>query len=226
MKAKPTTIIHCIELIGKNLSFVGLLYDKNQSVIEKSRSGKKRITWAVEGTRPDLLTDSNANIREYVELLKGRHYQFLLIDGSFIQFSYEVDSRNNIISSRLVWYPCPVEFVLEELEYATIDEIVLTTPLEKVLCKPPLRLDFAPHQIKENHSSTHLHLGMESFRLPVYRAMEPSRFLRLIIRTIYPDIWGSTAIFKDVDDWAASDKLSDEDKLMGFLSWQAPITLV
>jgi len=223
MKASPKRIFLCIESIGVNLNAVGLLYDKNKSVIEKSRNGKQRITWAVEGTRPDFLTNSNSNIGEYVELLKGRNYQFLLIDGSFIQFSYEVDSRNNITSSRLVWYPCPVEFVQAELEYATIDELVLTSPLEKVLCKPPLRLDFAPHQIKENHSSTHLHLGMENFRLPVCRAMEPARFIRLIIRTIYPDIWGSTTNFRNVADWSASDRLSEEDKIMGFLSWQSPV---
>lgn len=222
MKAKPQAILQGIESIGINLTAVGLLYDKNKSVIEKARHGIKRVTWAVEGTRPDFLTISNSNIGEYVDLVKGRHYQFLLLDGSFIQFSYEVDCKNNITSSRLVWYPCPVELVPMDLEYATIDEIVLTSPIERVLCKPPLRLDFAPHQIQENHSSTHLHLGMENFRLPVHRAMEPSRFLRLIIRTIYPDIWASTTNFRNVADWSANDKLSDEDKVMGFLSWQAP----
>jgi hypothetical protein len=113
--------------------------------------------------------------------------------------------------------------MLEELEYAPLEELVRTAPTEKICCRAPLRIDFSPDQISDNHSCTHLHLGMEEFRLPVHRAIEPTRFVRLIIRTIYPNIWDLFPIFREVENWAAQDFLNKDDKLVGFVSWHMPI---
>lgn len=222
MKASPKSILHSIESVKLKLNKAGLLYSWNDSVVEKTSKGRKRITWASTGTAIDLLTKSDSDIEEYLNFLKEKHYQFQLIDGSLIQLSYEIDSKHNVKSSRLVWYPCPVEFTPEALEYATIEELVTTTPTESILCKAPLRIDFSPDQASENHSSTHLHLGMENFRLPVHRALEPSRFMRLIIRTVYPDTWNSFPDFKETENWSAQDLLHADDKLIGFLSWNTP----
>ncbi|CAM5399475.1 hypothetical protein TMEC54S_02566 [Thauera mechernichensis] len=208
--------------IKDNLSHAGLLYDWNETVCEKAPIGR-RITWATTSTRPDLSDASNSNIDEYLTFLIGRHYHYLLSDGSMIQMSYDLDTRNEVKQSRLVWYPCPVIFLPEELEYSSIEELVRTSPLEQIGCRSPLRFDYAPHQATNNHSTTHLHLGMEDFRFPVQRPLEPSRFARLIIRSAYPRIWSTLDCFKTAEDWNSADGLDEEDQIYGSISWLRPV---
>lgn len=224
MRATEHQILSSIDRIKGRLEEAKLLYIWNNSIVEKTGvKGRKRITWAVAGTRPDILAESNSNINEYLTFLEGKHFQFQLIDGSLIQLSYEIDSKSNVKSSRLVWYPCPIEFMPEELEYGTLEELVRTSPTEKIGCRAPIRVDFSPELAKPNHPHTHLHLGMEDFRLPVHRAIEPTRFVRLIVRTIYPKIWASVDIFREAENWASQDFLDEDDKAVGFLSWHIPI---
>lgn len=217
MKATEKTIRQSLELIKSRLAVTGLLRDWNESTVERLERGKTRITWVSSSTRPELMANAVSNISEYLMFLEGRHYQYQLIDGSLIQLSYDINSKNKIVQSRLVWYPCPVEFEIEELEYATISELIATTPTPKLCCRAPLRFDFAPHQAAENHSSTHLHIGSEDFRLPVQRALEPSRFIRLIVRTAYPQYWLDHAVFREAEDWSAEDLLNEDDKTIGAL---------
>lgn len=223
MKTSEAGIRASFNSIKKNLNDAGLLYDWNQSTVVRLSNKRNRITWATSGVRPEISPFAISNVGEYLKFLDGRHYQFQLNDGSLIQLSYDFDKVGHIKSSRLVWYPCPVQFTLEELEYDSIRELVITTPTENINCLAPIRLDFSPDQIAHNHSSTHIHLGMEHFRLPVHRAMEPSRFIRFIIRTIYPKIWETNPVFKKCEDWFAQDALNDDDRHYGFLGWNPPI---
>jgi len=209
-------------IIKGSLSQAGILYDWNETVCEKAPIGR-RITWATTSTRPDLLDASNSNIDEYLTFLEGRHYHYLLSDGSMIQMSYDLSTRNEVKQSRLVWYPCPVVFSPEELEYSSIDELVRTSPLEQIACRSPLRFDYAPHQAKDNHSTTHLHLGMEDFRLPVQRPLEPTRFARLIIRAAYPRIWNTLDCFRNSEDWSSADGLDEDDQICGSISWRCSV---
>lgn len=226
MKATPKAIIAAFDLIKQQLLDCNLLADWNPSVIERLSKGVNRVTWATVGTRPELTDISNSSVQEYLLFLEGRHFQFRLVDGSFFQLSYDVKSQNDEISqSRLVWYPCPVAFSPEELEIASLSEIIQTSPINTLALQAPLRFDFAPNQEADNHSSTHLHLGKEDFRLPVQRALEPSRFVRFIIRSAYPHAWKEFPCFREAEDWGFADKLQEDDKLVGAISWQLPIAL-
>lgn len=226
MKASESEIWSSINLVKKNLQDAGLLYDWNNSAVVRISNRQNRITWASSGVRPEISSVAISNVGEYLLFLDGRHYQFLLNDGSLIQLSYDFDRGGHIKNSRLVWYPCPVQFTIEELEYESIRELVVTAPTETIVCMAPIRLAFSPEQISHNHSSTHIHLGMEKFRLPVHRAMEPSRFIRFIIRTIYPRIWDAYPVFKKCEDWLAQDVLDNDDRLYGYLGWHSPIPAV
>jgi hypothetical protein len=220
MKASAKIILNSIDRVKQNLTLANFLYDRNESVIERVAKGRRRITWATSGTRPELSDAASSNIGEYLTFVRGRHYQFMLRDGSLIQISYDLSANDDVFQSRLVWYPCPVSFDPEELEFASIDELVETAPLDVLGCRAPLRFDYAPNQIADNHSCTHLHLGMEDLRLPVQRPFEPSRFIRLIMRTAYPQLWRETTFFRDVEDWGAQDRLDQDDRAYGALSWQ------
>ncbi|MCU9949521.1 DUF2290 domain-containing protein [Pseudomonas sp. PDM13] len=223
MRASQPTIITAINNVKSILQRAGLLYDYNDCIAERVAQGKVRVTWSTATTRPDLTDIPDSNIKEYLIYLSGRHFNFQLFDGSLIQISYDIKS-GSIVQSRLVWFPCPVSFEPEELEYASLEELIRTAPNENIHCRAPLRFDYAPHQAADNHSSTHVHLGMENFRLPVQRPMEPRRFIRFIVRTAYPDVWSSPEFIRDdVENWSAQDRLDEDDKIYGSLNWNIPI---
>lgn len=225
MQANTKNVQAALEEMKKRLLEANLLEDWNPSVVEKTYDrGVRRVTWATSGVRPELIDVSLSNVREYLQFHDGRHYQFKLIDGSLIQITYDVhESSSEVRQSRLVWYPCPVLFRPEEVQEFSLSELILTSPNEILNLQAPMRIDYAPTQVADNHSTTHLHLGREEFRLPVQRPLEPNRFLRLIIRTAYPTIWKTTDIFKNVEDWTGAEGLNNDDKICGSLSWQLPI---
>jgi hypothetical protein len=223
MKATVANILDSLNEIKSRLLAADLLEDWNESVAEQVERGITRVTWATSGTRPELSGIINSNVKEYLLFLQGRHYQFRLTDGSLIQMSYDIRHQSEVKQSRLVWYPCPVEFSREEIQDFDLEELILSSPTEMLCLQAPIRIDYAPHQKRDNHSTTHLHLGREEFRLPVQRPLEPSRFLRLIIRTAYPHVWSSEDNFRTVEDWRGADGLDDDDKIYGSLSWNLPL---
>lgn len=184
---------------------------------------ENRVTWSTSNVRPPLTEFRDSTIGEYLCALKGRHFNFQLIDGALIQFSYDVHRRDQITGARAVWFPCPAMFSLNDLENATIEELVLTTPSRHLACRAPLRIDHSPTLATEDHPVTHMHAGMEDFRLPIQRALEPSRFLRLILRTAYPGYWRARAELFACENWGGMDGLTNEDRSVGYLGWNVPI---
>lgn len=229
MKVNPSSVLASINLIQNCLNEANLLRDWNPTAIEYTNivaeGGKKkkvsRVTWSVNVIKPDILEYPDSTLEEYIKLVENRNYNFLLVDGSVLQFTYDIDRHDNVLGCRLVWYPCPVKLDPGDLDDFTIEEIISGSPPAAINCRAPIRVDFSPAQIANNHSCTHLHLGMENFRLPVHRALEPCRFVRLIIRSAYPSVWASTELFRNVENWASVDRMDDDDRQFGYLSWMA-----
>jgi hypothetical protein len=219
MRASLVDVQRAFRNVEEQLRELGLLMDHNESVVLRLSGNTVRVTWAASSLRPELSRFVDSTVEEYLVFLRGRHFNFLLLDGSMIQMSYDLRGRNEIVGCRAVWFPCPAPFAVEDLEYASIEELVETTPQLNLVCRAPLRIDFAPGMATPDHPSTHLHSGVEKFRLPAQRALEPTRFVRLILRTAYPDLWRGRAETMTCDDWSASDSLTDEDRRVGFLGW-------
>jgi hypothetical protein len=219
MRATVGDIQTSMRNIEEHLRELGLLRDVNDLAVLRLAAQTVRLTWATSTLRPEFSNFVDSTIEEYLMFLSGRHFNFMLIDGSLIQLSYDVFRSNQVVGARAVWFPCPVTFTAEDLEMASIEELVLTTPQIYLSCRAPLRIDFSPRQVGPDHPSTHLHSGAEKFRLPIQRAIEPSRFIRLILRTAYPELWRGKAEAMVCEDWGAHDSLTDEDRRTGFLGW-------
>ena len=219
MRATVVEIQQALRNVEASLRDLGLLRDRNEAVVSRIDSTTRRLTWATNTTGPELSTYADSTIGEYLSFLKGRHFNYMLSDGALVQLSYDVQRQNYVVGTRAVWFPCPVSFTPDDLEMATIEELVLTTPQTDVGCRAPLRMDFAPNDATSDHPSTHMHSGFENFRLPVQRPLEPSRFIRLILRTAYPDVWRGKAENLPCDDWATQDSLTHEDRSVGYLGW-------
>lgn len=224
MWASADEIREAIVEVGRTLADLALIRDQNSIATIRTSSGVLRITWKSAAVI-NFSEFPDSSIQEYLQLLTGRHFNYLLNDGSLIQLSYDVKGKDKIIGSRAVWYPCPVVFVPEELEYSTLEDLVLTTPQVNLCCRGPLRFDYAPEQAKQDHPQTHMHAGLENFRLPLQRALEPSRFLRFVMRTAYPTLWRNNVDKFACEDWRAEDSLTDDDRRVGYLGWNPPIKL-
>lgn len=217
MKATADSIRRSIGLVEAELNRLGLLADRNEVVVERLEKSKKRVTWATVGTRVELSRFKDSTVEEYLLFYTGRHFNFRLVDGALIQISYDLTRYNDVEGCRLVWFPCPIDFDGEDLEFSDIEELILTTPRKNIGCRSPIRIDYAPTMVADGHPSAHLHLGFEDFRLPVQRPIEPRRFIRFLIRNRYNSLWRNNADGFSCEDWGAADKLTPEDKSVGSL---------
>lgn len=219
MRAAVSTIQASLRNIEEGLRNIGILRDLNEAVTLRIDARTVRLTWRTATLGPELSRFGDSTVEEYLEFLRGRHFNFMFSDGALVQLSYDVHRADQVVGARCVWYPCPVSFMAEDLEYATIEELILTTPQINLSCRSPIRVDFAPKQVTPDHPSTHVHSGAEKFRLPAQRAIEPSRFMRLILRTAYPDCWRGRGEAMGGEDWGSHDSLTPEDRRVGFLGW-------
>ncbi len=219
MHATVAEIQASLRNIEEKLRDLNLLYDFNESTISQLAPHVVRLTWATHTAGPELSKYVDSSVEEYLAFLQGRHFNFMLVDGSLIQLTYDVLRRNNVVGVRNMWFPCPVSFSPEDLEMVTIEELITTTPPAMMACRSPLRIDFSPDQVTPDHPATHMHLGVEKSRMPIQRAMEPGRFVRLILRTAYPNVWRGNAEHMICENWGSQDSLTAEDRRVGFLGW-------
>lgn len=133
--------------------------------------------------------------------MENDDYDFLLEDGSFFQFSYDMEERNENI--RMAYYPsiCNLEYREFLMEQFGIDEsecgadyielyqqYVIEQEPENVT---PMRYDFNVKLYKEIiHSAAHFHIGYEeNIRIPVEKRLKPLLFTKMAIEFFYYEKW-------------------------------------
>ena len=129
----------------------------------------------------------------YDTIAKDRNFNFVFFDGSIVQILYRF-SRNNLISHRLAYYPCPDsgEFFSTVFQDGGYESTEMIDYLPKNELMLPLRFDFRFSNENEAHSLTHIHLcNYQNCRIPVSSPITPSLFLDFVLRNFYP------ALFKD-----------------------------
>lgn len=198
--------------------------------------GRKRVAPPPPPTasRASLLRRS-ATPSEYRQILQTGDFLAALVDGSILQASY-ILHRNEVVSHRLAYYPCPVTFDREELELATLDEVVAaalsagpaTGGLDEdiddsgpsVRLGGPWRFDFE-RDPPADHAASHCHVAADSCRIPVYGPLSPGHFFRFVFRHFLPEVWAQQGVLRA---WALSDlgrTIRAPDEVVDIhLSWQ------
>lgn len=149
--------------------------------------------------------DRNARYEDvYKKGLETRHYNFILCDFSYFQFSIAGNPRDPDL--RYAYYANPFQhpsFDFEELieeggNSSAISELYSQSldEAEIVLSRPPIRYDYQRQAYKElSHPAGHLHVGaFQASRWPVRRIITPEAFTLFVAKHYYPEFWLKGAV--------------------------------
>lgn len=192
----------------------GFLYDsRNHNLFFKPA----RITEVTWGDDAFVLKGTEfSTISEYCALIENRQYSMLLSDGSFFQISYSFQ-RGEIVKHRLCWYPAPIKIWPLELNDATsISNLILekmaALDFDEFKCRSPIRFDFAPDQVAEDHAEVHMHISEENCRIPVRTPLSLKEFVCFIINNFYNGIDGHHELYDKAITWDGRDTLTEKHK--------------
>ena len=152
--------------------------------------------------------------KEFIETCRNKSYEeiyrcaienddfdFLLKDGSFFQFSIDINGNNENV--RLAYYPslCQIsydQFLKEELdvEYEDVGDEYIEFYHQFIIehipnAVTPLRYDYNDQIYTEMiHSAAHLHFGYEeNIRIPINRKLKPLLFVKLVTEYYFYEQW-------------------------------------
>lgn len=186
------TVIADLRGFINELTALGLTLD-SQSPVEVSAEGGTQhvISWS-KSTRLSESFGQFATIDEYVRQLQARDFHAVLLDGSFLQFSYTF-VRDDLRAHRLCYYPCPIDIVDLELGEISIVEWIeglsATELRERLRLRTPVRFDFAPHQATDGHPASHFTISRDTCRIEVGAPVSLGHFVRFVFENFYPDLW-------------------------------------
>lgn len=190
-----------------------LVLDSRKHKIYRKGNGINEVTWGNDGY---ILKDEKfCSLSEYAALLENRQYSMLLSDGSLFQFSFSF-SRELIVKHRLCWYPAPIAISPQELETSDIQELILNNMkdanLENFLSRSPIRFDYSESDGSDDHPEVHLHVSVESCRIPVRTPLCLNKFLMFVVENFYPELPRDSPLTRQAKTWAGKDTLTASQK--------------
>jgi hypothetical protein len=154
------------------------------------RADAVRVTWS--RSRPAVFVCDGLRLSEYLACVDARQYSALLHDGSFVQISYDVGPKSQIVGHRLLYWPSPFgDLDLRDFpgdapcdvinEYYTN---VAANPYG-VQLRGPWRFDFDPVAASDSHPETHLTAQHPECRIPGSRPLDLRRFCIVVFRHLH-----------------------------------------
>ncbi len=168
---------------------------------------------AVDDEFKKVILNSTSKYEDiYRSALGLAHYNFILEDYSFFQFS--IHGIGDHQSMRYAFYPNPYlvsdtfegfskdmitegeVFVLGELYSQELDEAELS------FLVPPIRYDYEPQSyLPTKHPAAHLHIGVfQSSRVALRRQLSPLAFTFFVAKNYYPIEWAKGEDLDPVGD--------------------------
>jgi hypothetical protein len=153
--------------------------------------------------RDIALSAESSYVQVYRAGLRLSHYNFLLSDLSFFQFSHAGDDE-----LRFAYYPNPfissanvarvgllkdLRFALQAEEIDSEEYLQILSELRPEIRAPSIRYEFAPKAYREfSHPCSHLHIGHHADnRWALNRMLGPLAFTLLILKHYYRVEWDS-----------------------------------
>lgn len=145
----------------------------------------------------------------YIKGMESDDYDYLLKDGSFFQFSYDIYEKDFTI--RLAFYPSIndisyddflAEYMgsgIEECGAIFLDDYQQFIAEQESKNVSPIRYDYNSKIYKKFiHSASHLHFGNEEdIRVPLDKILLPSAFIKIVLQYFYYDLWKNRVVEQD-----------------------------
>lgn len=145
----------------------------------------------------------------YIKGMESDDYDYLLKDGSFFQFSYDLFEKDFTI--RLAFYPSindisyddflaeQIGSGIEECGAAFLDDYQQFITEQESKSVSPIRYDYNSKIYKKFiHSASHLHFGNEEdIRVPLNKILLPSAFTKIVLQYFYYELWKNKVVEQD-----------------------------
>lgn len=146
-------------------------------------------------------------IDQYKALVAGSMYDFMLTDGSLIQYQL-TGGRGEQYSMSFI--DCPLLINSTDSQSGPDMHVAydrLEDPLAQAEAKgyfTPIRFDYSPSDYKPGqHPAAHLHFGHQSnVRVFATRLLTPLSFTLLVVRQCYPTAWTIAKGIREFHTWA------------------------
>lgn len=201
--------------------------------VERLELGQSLSSFAPLGVNEsfrDLTLDPDRRYEEvYLAGLEASHYNFILNDYSYFQFSCDVRDEfrfayipNPFLSPNAAGELSGLQEYLREGALTVDEYLQRISDLRAGQAPPPIRYENSPKQYKKFiHPQSHFHLGHHGEnRWPVERELTVSAFTTLIIKHFYGSYWNASA-HKD----ALTGKNKLEDVLTAEKAACAPVSV-
>ncbi len=213
MQATPQNLVSWINDLTYLWQQAGLVLDSRAHSAYRKPNDTLEVTWGNDGYV--LHKEKFCSLSEYAALLENRQYSLLLSDGAIFQFSFSV-RKNKIIKHRLCWYPAPIDLDSTDLELESISDKILehmnNGDLEKFTLKSPIRFDFSDTDATDEHPAVHMHMSVESCRIPVRTPLCLQKFLKFIVENFYPELPPDSSLITQAKTFRGKDKLTEIQK--------------
>ena len=180
----------------------------------------QRVTWQSPiGDAPVAAASEFASVREYAQQLAANAYTVVLLDGSLIQISFDLQ-HSEIVGHRFCFFPCPFNLQpVDFLEQPILDIIQLYQEAgsDYLRLRTPLRFEYDPNNASDDRSICHVHLLWAHCRCSVVAPLSLGHFIKFIFHHFYPDLWQRHSFLRewptDLGDRTIS---ADQESLLHF----------
>lgn len=197
--------------------------DARHHAVNRISSTMKEVIWARNGTG-GLMVSNPFRIDDYLSLLSGKEYSYLMLDGALVQVAYTM-SGSSIERHRLSLFPCPFPIVPSELlryeggllEY--ISENYVENIHQNIVMRSPIRFDFAPEAVSSYHPASHVTINEPSCRIPARAPLGFDTFMRFLLENFYFDACANNSIMSSLRKSREKECLSVHDRKRAIFTW-------
>ncbi len=194
-------------------------------VNEVSLVGVKRVTWHAHDPAAGFLIQHNhATLGQYLHWVKAGAYSAILLDGSLLQITYDIES-GQVSGHRLAYIPCPFvldnDLLREGEPLADIIEVYRDVPTQDMALRSPVRFDYDPAAAKAGHPAAHMTVNSADCRIACVAPMHVLRFVDFVFRNFYPALHSAHRDFfgPAANRHVGGRVLNDDDRAHPHLMW-------
>ncbi len=187
--------------------------------------GSTRVSWHAHDPTAEFITNrTHATIDQYLAWLSAGIYSAVLLDGSLLQITYDVQG-GKITGHRLAYVPCPYiidPVFLEEGEpIGDVIEMYNESEVSNIALRSPIRFDFDPKSAKSGHPAAHLTINSVDCRIACVAPMNVHRFIDFVFRHFYPQLRMAHLPFfvEAAKRQFGENVLIDEDRKIPHMMW-------